>query len=103
MTQYTPEKVAELVRAGRALAVIRDAKASEERTHKILTDREPTREDSSQTYAALMHEGIYGQKALDVVSAMQNEGILFRERKAGKAGPWEPVPASPTREEPNNA
>lgn len=36
-----------------------------------------------KVYAALMHEGIYGQKALDVVSAIQNEGILFRERKAG--------------------
>lgn len=36
-----------------------------------------------KVYEALLEEGIYGQKALDVVSAIQRAGILFRERKAG--------------------
>lgn len=32
-----------------------------------------------KVYQALMDEGIVGQKAVDVVTAMQNKGILFRE------------------------
>lgn len=33
-----------------------------------------------KVYLGLWQEGIYGQKAADVVSALQNVGILFRER-----------------------
>lgn len=33
-----------------------------------------------KVYLGLWQEGIYGQKAVDVVTALQNVGILFRER-----------------------
>lgn len=36
-----------------------------------------------KVYEALLKEGIFGQKATDVVSAIQNEGILFREPVKG--------------------
>lgn len=50
----------------------------------IVNNHEYHDEDTlRKVYEALMAEGIYGQKATDLVSAMQNRGILFRERKAG--------------------
>lgn len=49
-----------------------------------MNDHEYHDEDTlKKVYEALLEEGIYGSKALDVVSAIQNNGILFRERKAG--------------------
>lgn len=36
-----------------------------------------------KVYEALLENGIYGQKATDVVNSMQNRRILFREMKPG--------------------
>ncbi len=39
-----------------------------------------------KVYEALLENGIYGQKALDIVNSMQNRGILFREGVKAKRG-----------------
>lgn len=36
-----------------------------------------------KVYEALLENGIYGQKATDVVNSMQNRRILFRESNPG--------------------
>lgn len=48
--------------------------------HEHVTHNEDT---LRKVYQALLENGIYGQKATDVVNSMQNLGILFRERPAG--------------------
>lgn len=40
----------------------------------------------AKVYAALLKHGIFGQKAVDIVSDIQNEGILFREQKPKRRG-----------------
>ncbi len=37
-----------------------------------------------KVYRALMKNGIVGQKAVDIVSDIQNEGVLFRETRRGR-------------------
>lgn len=39
-----------------------------------------------KVYEGLLAAGIFGQKAVDAVSEMQNQGILFRERKPKRRG-----------------
>lgn len=60
--------------------------------HDLPTLRSPTVMSRHEThsentlrkvYEALLEQGIYGQQATDVVSAMQNRGILFREAREG--------------------
>jgi hypothetical protein len=43
-------------------------------------DAEHTEETLRRVYGALHTEGIYGQKAVDVVNAIHNNGVLFRDR-----------------------
>lgn len=38
----------------------------------------------AKVYKALLDNGIFGEKAVGIVSAIQNEGILFRERRRGR-------------------
>jgi hypothetical protein len=39
-----------------------------------------------KVYAGLLAAGIFGQQAVDAVSEMQNQGILFRENKPKRRG-----------------
>lgn len=39
-----------------------------------------------KVYEGLMKAGIFGQQAVDAVSEMQNQGILFREKKPKRRG-----------------
>lgn len=39
-----------------------------------------------KVYEGLLKAGIFGQQAVDVVSEIQNQGILFRERKPKRRG-----------------
>lgn len=39
-----------------------------------------------KVYEGLLKAGIFGQQAVDAVSEMQNQGILFRENKPKRRG-----------------
>lgn len=39
-----------------------------------------------KVYEGLLKAGIFGQQAVDAVNQMQNQGILFREKKPKRRG-----------------
>lgn len=52
-------------------------------------DKEDLHHDENtlrKVYEGLLKAGIFGQQAVDAVSEMQNQGILFRERKPKRRG-----------------
>lgn len=53
-----------------------------------MTDENTTfsEETLKKVYEALLENGIFGQKATDVVSSIQNKGVLFRERAGKRRG-----------------
>jgi hypothetical protein len=54
-----------------------------------------------KVYEALLESGIFGQQALDVVKALKNKGILFREAKPKRRGrPPKPVVEESSEEKP---
>lgn len=71
---------------GRSSTMLNDYQdiSTEEKSDVIETtyDEETLR----KVYEALLENGIFGQKATDIVSAIQNKGILFRERPKRRRG-----------------
>lgn len=62
---------------------------------KLAEEKEDLHHDENtlrKVYEGLLKAGIYGQQAVDVVSEIQNQGILFRERNPKRRGrPPKPV------------
>lgn len=56
---------------------------------KVAEDKEDLHHDENtlrKVYEGLLKAGIYGQQAVDAVSEMQNQGIIFREQKPKRRG-----------------